>query len=72
VVENLPGKQSRTTCMVRPGPEGTMRALVDVTPILLAADGPDYRFIAECAAGELFGDEPIVSKKTTIVQRADE
>jgi hypothetical protein len=72
VVENLPGKESRTTCMVRPGPEGTMRALVDVTPNLLLAGSPDYRFIAECAAGEIFGDEPIVSKKTTIVQRADE
>jgi hypothetical protein len=69
IAETLPGKNPITTAMVRPGPEGTMKAVVVVTPVLFSAAGTSYRLVAECAKGDLFGDEPITSTKTVVVQR---
>lgn len=68
--ETIPGRNPVTTTFVRPGPEGTMRALVAVTsPIALA--GSSYKLTAECAKGVLFGEPPITPTKTTVVRRED-
>jgi hypothetical protein len=69
VAETNPGKNPVTTLMVRPGPEGTMRAIVSVVPEPFGIAGASYRLTLLCAKGELFGDEPIVLTKTVVVQR---
>lgn len=71
VAETLPGKNPVTTAMVRPGPEGTMKAVVVVTPVLFSLAGSSYRLTAECAKGVLFGDPPVTPTKTVVVQRID-
>ena len=68
--ETLPGKNPVTTTFVRPGPEGTMRAIIAVTsPFGLA--GSSYRLKAECAKGVLFGEPPVTPTKTVVVRRED-
>ena len=63
---------TKSTFMLRPGPEGTMRALVAVSPILNVAPLPSYRLTAECFAGVGFGGPPVVTRKTTMTQRVDQ
>jgi hypothetical protein len=70
VAENLPGLNPKTTAMLRPGPEGTMKAIVAVSPVLNGAPTPSYRLTAECFSGETLGD--FVSKKTTIDPRTNQ
>jgi hypothetical protein len=66
----LPGEEIEFGYLVRPGSEGTIKALVAVSPVLTSGPNPTYTFSAECFSGETLGD--FVSKKTTIEQRVDE
>jgi hypothetical protein len=70
IAETVPGQNPKTTFFVRPGPEGVMKAIVAVSPVLNGAPTPSYRLTAECFSGETLGD--FVSKKTMIEKRRDQ
>lgn len=60
----------KTTCLVRPGSPGTMKALVSIfSRASTSAVDREYEVRAECATGELFD---AISTKTVIQRKKNE